>query len=87
MFFFLDYTASRGGFSFSTSFTVTCCVFHVLSSHLVEELKDLALPLLQILLQHICFQVSPEPEVITTPPGSYNAVSWFCFCSVDGGEE
>uniref|UniRef100_A0A3Q2DUI6 Non-SMC condensin II complex, subunit D3 n=1 Tax=Cyprinodon variegatus TaxID=28743 RepID=A0A3Q2DUI6_CYPVA len=60
--FFLDYIASRGGFSFSTSFTVTCCVFHVLCSHLVEELKDLALPLLQILLQHICFQMVEKSE-------------------------
>uniref|UniRef100_A0A8C4HUN4 Condensin complex subunit 1 C-terminal domain-containing protein n=1 Tax=Dicentrarchus labrax TaxID=13489 RepID=A0A8C4HUN4_DICLA len=27
--------------------------------HLVDELKELALPFLQILLQHICFQVNP----------------------------
>lgn len=27
-------------------------------SHLVDELKQLALPFLQILLQHICFQVN-----------------------------
>ncbi|XP_015236877.1 PREDICTED: condensin-2 complex subunit D3 isoform X1 [Cyprinodon variegatus] len=30
--------------------------------HLVEELKDLALPLLQILLQHICFQMVEKSE-------------------------
>lgn len=28
-------------------------------SYLVEELKEVALPFLQILLQHICYQVSP----------------------------
>nr|XP_046258478.1 condensin-2 complex subunit D3 isoform X2 [Scatophagus argus] len=30
--------------------------------HLVEELKELALPLLQILLQHICFQMVEKSE-------------------------
>ncbi|KAF3842385.1 hypothetical protein F7725_024336 [Dissostichus mawsoni] len=31
--------------------------------HLVEELKELALPFLQILLQHICFQMVEKSEI------------------------
>ncbi|MEQ2316573.1 hypothetical protein AMECASPLE_033851, partial [Ameca splendens] len=30
--------------------------------HLVDELKELALPFLQILLQHICFQMVEKSE-------------------------
>lgn len=40
-------------------------------SHIVDELKELALPFLQILLQHICFQVNPpanaDPPLLYSP--------------------
>lgn len=43
---------------------------HVVCSHLVNELKEAALPLLHILLQHICSQV---------PPPTHHSVL-FCCC-------
>lgn len=61
-------------------------------SHIVDELKELALPFLQILLQHICFQVNPpahaDPPLLCSRPVKIKIVQSAHFnclcCSYEG---